>query len=220
MVIFISLLLCICIAGCGATSNEVDTKNEAVSSTTKAPESTEITGNTSNTTTTKKAKKTIEKTTEQGSTKAEKSTTKAPQGTTKPTEKVTTKKAEKVTEKASVCTITIECKAVLNNMDKLADGHEKYVPKDGYIIKNYECEIDEDITVFDVLSKVCKTKKINLNASKTGYGIYVAGINNLDEFDCGSTSGWLYYVNGERPPYTCGKYRVSKGDKIVFSYTC
>ncbi len=118
------------------------------------------------------------------------------------------------------CTVTIECKSVLDNMSSLKSGHSEYVPENGYILQNYKCPCQPDLTAYDLLKQSCDENGIKLTASKSGYGIYVKGINNLDEFDCGNESGWLYYVNGKKPPVSCDKYTVSSGDEIVFSYTC
>jgi len=52
------------------------------------------------------------------------------------------------------------------------------------------------------------------------YGTYIAGINNIEEKIAGKTSGWVYYVNGKFAQYSCGKFKVSKGDKILFHYSC
>ena len=103
----------------------------------------------------------------------------------KPTAKITSTSSSKKT-----CTITIECKSILDNMDDLKLGHEAYVPKIPY------------------------------NAKTTIYSVYISGINNLDEFDCGGESGWLYYVNGKKPNVSCDSTKLKDGDKVVFSYTC
>ena len=48
----------------------------------------------------------------------------------------------------------------------------------------------------------------------------MVGINNLDEKDCGSASGWMYKVNGTVPMTSCGKYKMDSGDNLVFYYVC
>ena len=53
------------------------------------------------------------------------------------------------------------------------------------------------------------------------YGsVYVEGINNLYEFDCGELSGWMYSVNGIYPNYGCSSYILKDGDVICWVYTC
>lgn len=127
----------------------------------------------------------------------------------------TTKKAQST---VSTCTLTIECTAVLNNMSSLKAGHERYVPSDGYILKNKKMTVSNGDTVYDVLKDACSESGIRLTASSSTFGIYVSGINNIDEKDCGKNSGWTYWVNGNMPMVTCGKYTVNNGDAIKFSY--
>ena len=76
-------------------------------------------------------------------------------------------------------------------------------------------------SVFDVLKKVCKDNKIHIESSTSPVykSVYVEGINQLYEFDCGPSSGWLYKVNGEFPNYGCSAYMVEDGDNIDWEYT-
>lgn len=143
--------------------------------------------------------------------KAENTTAKS---STKPTTTTAT-----TSKKENACTLTIECKAILSNMDDLKPGHEKYVPSNGYILNNYTCAVNSGDTVFDVLEKACDDNSIILTSHSSGYGVYVAGINNLDEFDCGSQSGWKYKVNGVDANRSCGYYKLTGGENIVFYYT-
>ena len=143
--------------------------------------------------------------------KAENTTAKS---STKPTTTTATTSKKEIT-----CTLTIECKAILSNMDDLKPGHEKYVPSNGYILNNYTCAVNPGDTVFDVLEKACDDNSIILTSHSSGYGVYVSGINNLDEFDCGSQSGWKYKVNGVDANRSCGYYKLTGGENIVFYYT-
>ena len=143
--------------------------------------------------------------------KAENTTAKS---STKPTTATAT-----TSKKENACTLTIECTAILSNMGNLKPGHEKYVPKNGYILNNYTCAVNSGDTVFDVLEKACDDNSIILTSHSSGYGVYVAGINNLDEFDCGSQSGWKYKVNGVDANRSCGYYKLTGGENIVFYYT-
>ena len=143
--------------------------------------------------------------------KAENTTAKS---STKPTTTTAT-----TSKKENACTLTIECKAILSNMDDLKPGHEKYVPQNGYILNNYTCAVKSGDTVFDVLEKACDDNSIILTSHSSGYGVYVAGINNIDEFDCGSQSGWKYKVNGVDANRSCGYYKLTGGENIVFYYT-
>ena len=135
----------------------------------------------------------------------------------------TTKKEEtKPVEKKTTCTIAIYCDSILSNMDKLKEGKEGLVPSSGCILSTMTVEFKEGETVFDVLVKACNRARIQLEYSYSpAYGsYYIEGINNLYEFDCGSSSGWKYKVNGSYPNYGCSSYKLSNGDVIVWTYTC
>lgn len=122
----------------------------------------------------------------------------------------------------SSCTISIVCDTILNNLDKLRDGKEAFVPANGVILAASSISISDGDTVFDVLKKACELADIQLEYSYTPlYGsYYIEGINNLYEFDCGEQSGWMYKVNGVFPNDGCSAYYLSAGDEIVFCYTC
>lgn len=134
----------------------------------------------------------------------------------------TTKKATTSRTQASVvtCTVEIECKKILSNMDSLKAGHEEYVPDDGIIMSTVSVTVKNGQTVYDAVKSACSQKGVTINAVNSSFGIYIAGFNYIDEKDCGRESGWLYYVNGITPGVSCGKYKVKNGDNIVFSYTC
>lgn len=130
---------------------------------------------------------------------------------------------DKVTQTTSSeinCSITIECKSILNNMDDLKSGHESYVPKNGIMLDNYKATLKSKSTVYDLLKKACNDKGITYTAKDTMYSVYIVGINNIDEKDCGKDSGWMYSVNGSFPNVSADSKRLKDGDKVVFTYTC
>ncbi len=55
--------------------------------------------------------------------------------------------------------------------------------------------------------------------SATMESYYVEGINHLMEFDGGTGSGWVYFVNGICPNYGASAYEVMDGDTIKWCYT-
>lgn len=217
-------------AGCSAQKAETDSTKDDTTITQTVSAETEQTsqkGNESKTTD-KQVEDTTDKTTESNSASAaskekekEKTTSKS-SSAAKTTQKETTPTTAKTTKKpestVSTCTLTIECTAVLDNMSSLKAGHEKYVPDDGYILSNKKMTVSKGDTVYDVLKEACSENGIRLTASNSTFGIYVSGINNIDEKDCGKNSGWTYWVNGNMPMVTCGKYTVNNGDEIKFSY--
>ena len=136
------------------------------------------------------------------------------------TSKATTNKNEPTVKDEISCTLNVECKSILNNMDKLKDGHSEYVPANGYIIKGYKYTAKAGFTAYDALKKACEDNGIKLTAKSSMYGTYVSGINNIDEFDCGSQSGWMYSINGNRPNVSASNRKINDGDEITFEYVC
>ena len=120
------------------------------------------------------------------------------------------------------CTIEIRCDTILNNMDDLEEGKDKYVPANGCLLARSKIAFEEGETVFDVLKRACAQAGIQLEYSWTPMydSYYVEGINHLYEFDCGNQSGWMYKVNGWFPNYGCSSYTLKDGDAIVWCYTC
>lgn len=136
------------------------------------------------------------------------------------TKKHTTKRHTTPQSKTVTCTITVECKNIHKHMSQLKSGHERFVPNDGYIIHAESHTVARGSTAYDVLKLACNAHGIRLTARNTSYGVYVVGINNLDEKDCGGVSGWMYKVNGTAPLTSCGKYKMDSGDNLVFYYVC
>lgn len=193
--------MCFCFSACSNNTQEEQSTAVTATTTTQATTSTTV------------AETTAKETT------AKPSTTKT-QTTTKKKKITTTKVKKKKKTDTVTCTVTVECKSILNHMDDLKEGHEEFVPSDGYIIKNYTYKAKAGYTAYDALKSACNNNDIKLTAQKTSYGVYISGINNLDEFDCGKQSGWMYSVNGIMPNTTCENVTVDDGDSIVFTYVC
>ena len=120
------------------------------------------------------------------------------------------------------CTITIECSSILDNMENLKEGKDRYVPANGVILATSAVEFRDGETAYDVTKRACEALGIQIEASYVPLyeSYYVEGINHLYEFDCGGMSGWLYRVNGWTPNYGCSEYTLQDGDSIVWEYTC
>ncbi|MBQ7794614.1 MAG: DUF4430 domain-containing protein [Clostridia bacterium] len=63
---------------------------------------------------------------------------------------------------------------------------------------------------------------IHIEFSKTpAYNsVYIEGIGNLYQMDCGDMSGWLYRVNGEIPDKGSSEVYIKDGDRIEWLYSC
>jgi hypothetical protein len=123
---------------------------------------------------------------------------------------------------ANTCTLEIRCDTLLKNLDKLSSGKAELVPEDGILLEKTTVSFESGDSVFDVLRRCLREQNVHFEYVDTkAYGsIYIEGIGNLYEFDCGEQSGWLYFVNGISPGLGCSGYTVANGDEIVFAYTC
>ncbi len=127
-----------------------------------------------------------------------------------------------VGQEEHVCTMTIICDTILNNLDSLNEEKAPYVPTDGVVLPETQVSFAEGETAFDVLNRVCSAANLQIEYSWTPLynTYYIEGINHLYEFDCGPESGWMYKVNDEFPNYGCSAYTMEDGDAVVWCYTC
>lgn len=119
------------------------------------------------------------------------------------------------------CTLEIRCDTLLENLDQLTKEKAALVPEDGTLLSVTEVEFTGGNSVFDVFRQTLREKKIHFEyVDASAYdSVYIEGIGNLYEFDCGPQSGWMYSVNGTYPGLGCSAYTLADGDVIVFSYT-
>ena len=219
--LLLTIAMCFCFVSCSGNTQTVDNNNLSTTSQTEAVTQAQAVEDTVTTEAATTADK--ESATAQSTSKAKNKNNKEKENKTTvklTTSKATTKKNEPTVKDEISCTLNVECKSILNNMDKLKDGHSEYVPANGYIIKGYTYTAKAGFTAYDALKKACEDNGIKLTAKSSMYGTYVSGINNIDEFDCGSQSGWMYSINGNRPNVSASSQRVTDGDEITFEYVC
>lgn len=120
------------------------------------------------------------------------------------------------------CTLEIRCDTLLDNLDQMTKEKAALVPEDGILLSETEVEFTGGNSVFDVFRQVLRSEKLHFEyVDATVYdSVYIEGIGNLYEYDCGPQSGWMYSVNGIYPGLGCSAYTLVDGDVIVFSYTC
>ncbi|MEG0571308.1 MAG: DUF4430 domain-containing protein [Oscillospiraceae bacterium] len=120
-----------------------------------------------------------------------------------------------------MCTLSIECKTILEHLDKFNKDKLKILPKDGVIYKQRQLEFNEGDSVFDLLNRETRKNRIHMDFVNTPLynSNYIKGIANIYERDCGENSGWTYRVNGEFPSCGVSKYKITSGDKIELLYT-
>ena len=120
------------------------------------------------------------------------------------------------------CTLEIRCDTLLKNLDQITKEKAVLVPEDGTLLAATEVEFTGGDSVFDVFRQTLRNGKIHCEyVDASAYdSVYIEGIGNLYEYDCGPQSGWMYSVNGTYPALGCSAYTLADGDVIVFSYTC
>ena len=120
------------------------------------------------------------------------------------------------------CTLEIRCDTLLGNLAKMQEGKAALVPEDGVMLEATQVEFTAGASVFDVFRKVLREEKIHFEyVDASAYdSVYIEGIGNIYEFDCGPQSGWMFSVNGIYPGLGCSAYTLADGDVILFNYTC
>lgn len=141
-------------------------------------------------------------------------------------ETTTKKTIQEQTEKKITVYISIDCKTILNQMENLAnyDVMKDYIPKDGMLLSKTGYKIDAGSTVFDLLNMVTKANRIQLDyqgdSSSIYNSVYIKGIQYIYEKACGSSSGWMYTVNGDWIGIGCSSKKLSDGDFVQWRFTC
>ncbi|MEK4044911.1 DUF4430 domain-containing protein [Paenibacillus sp. FSL H8-0048] len=89
----------------------------------------------------------------------------------------------------------------------------------GVILAAAQYEIKQGESVLDLLKRITREQKIQMEYQGSKAFAYVEGIDNLYESDHGAESGWMYKVNGEFPSKAAGSWIVEPGDTIEWLYT-
>ena len=120
------------------------------------------------------------------------------------------------------CTLEIRCDTLLENLDRMTVEKAALVPENGTLLPQTQVEFSAGDSVFDVFRQVLRAEKLHFEyVDASAYdSVYIEGIGNLYEYDCGPQSGWMYSVNGVHPGLGCSAYTLADGDVIVFCYTC
>lgn len=140
----------------------------------------------------------------------------APVGDNTQTTAATQAQTTVATPQAMTASLDINCKNILDSMDKVPANKKEYVPENGLILNAQGVEIKEGETAFDFIKNVCAQKNIQLDYDSASS--YVKSIGNINEKDCGNESGWMFKVNGESPSVGANQYVLKNGDKVEFFY--
>ncbi|MBE7046720.1 MAG: DUF4430 domain-containing protein [Ruminococcaceae bacterium] len=122
----------------------------------------------------------------------------------------------------NICYISVVCDTIISNLEFFNKDKLDILPDRGIILPETKVEFVPGESVFSVTHKVLKSNKIHFEFTDNPMysSVYVEGISNIYEFDCGDLSGWMYCVNGDFPNYGCSGYKVKPGDRIEWKYTC
>lgn len=118
------------------------------------------------------------------------------------------------TPRTNTVTVSISCKNALPYAEELGLS----LPGDGMLLGAAQWEFTGTATVWDAFQAVCAANGIEYRST----GItspYIRQIAGLGEMDCGPTSGWVYYLNGNFSSQGVGSQQITGGDVIQFAYT-
>ena len=121
---------------------------------------------------------------------------------------------------APTVTVTIVCHNALAS-DALPDGVRAVLPAGGVLLQR-SVALEPGDTVWTVTQRVCREAGVSIETTYAAAqsAVYVEGIGQLYEFDCGEGSGWIYKVNGTAPGRGCDGIALNPGDTLVWAYTC
>lgn len=83
-------------------------------------------------------------------------------------------------------------------------------------VRNFDTELREKITAFDLLKMETEKAGINLRTKSYDMGIMIEAIGDKENGESGKY--WLYYVNGEMPQVAADKKELKAGDKVEFKF--
>lgn len=124
--------------------------------------------------------------------------------------------------KANTCLISVSCDTILKRPELLVEEKRELIPTSGKILAVREVSFEEGESAFDILLRVLKEEKIHIEFMETPLydSVYIEGIGNIYEMDCGKLSGWMYKVNGNFLQVSSSAYQPKSGDEIEWIYTC
>jgi hypothetical protein len=105
--------------------------------------------------------------------------------------------------------------APVNTVTLSITGDEEH----GVILAPTAYEIEKNETALELLGRITRQHKIQMEYQGSKTFAYVEGIDNLYEYDHGAESGWMYKVNGEFPSKASGSWVMKPGDTVEWLYT-
>lgn len=85
--------------------------------------------------------------------------------------------------------------------------------------KNYSSHENlAGMSVADITISVLRRQGIYIQYTTSITGIYVSDINHQAEKSKGPSSGWVYYVNGNKASLGASSYKLNSGDKVEWQF--
>lgn len=143
-----------------------------------------------------------------------------PEESAAPTETPEAAETPTPTPETQTVTITIVCTNALRS-DALPEGVRAVLPAGGVILQR-TVTLEPGDTVWSVTQRACSAAGVSIETTYAAAqsAVYVEGIGQLYEFDCGQGSGWIYKVNGAAPGVGCDSCVLHAGDSITWAYSC
>lgn len=117
------------------------------------------------------------------------------------------------------CTFTINASLAVKN-EGLDKDVASLLKDDGMLANAKAFTVKKGTNAGDAFKAFCKENNIVLNSEDGEYGLFVKGIGGLDSGACGSTSYWLFKVNGEFSDVGPDSVTVNEGDTFEWIFTC
>ena len=118
------------------------------------------------------------------------------------------------TPRSNTVTVSITCQTALNYAGDLGLS----LPEDGMLLPATQWEFTGSATVWDAFQAVCNANGIEYDVIPFP-STYIVSIAKLSEKDCGPTSGWVYYLNGNFSSQGVSSQPIQDGDVIQIAYT-
>ena len=90
-------------------------------------------------------------------------------------------------------------------------------PESGWIIVEQEIALEDDDTVWNVISRVCRNKGIAVSKIGSGASIFVKAIDGVAPVS--AQSGWMFSIDGEYILSSAGNITLIGGEIIRWKYT-
>lgn len=122
--------------------------------------------------------------------------------------------------------VSIDCAVILDNMDAVPAELKSsgFIHADGVVLEKTLYALEDGESVFDLLLKATKQRKIQMEFSGNPEGglsaVYIKSISNIYEFSCGPLSGWMFKVNGKFSGNDSSGYVLKENDSVEWVFTC